>query len=289
MIMKQRIVEYDYVRAVAVLLVILGHCSYYKIMTDYGGVNYGIDPYQTLSSVWIGRVTATLYCFHMPLFVALSGCMFSMTVAQKGVQPFRLFAKKKAIRLLIPFLFVALFWSIPLKYASGYWDGSATDVLRQIFLGQILMYGNYNSHLWYLLAIFNVFLLAFIVEKYNLRKNPQAFFCVLIVLSVAGRLCGHHMVGITESMSYLVWFYVGFYFERCRERINHFICSHVGWIIVVVTIIIFAVMVSAHSHLPKMTGIGSIGYATYYPLALMGMFATYVLCYKLLQITPPYY
>lgn len=200
--------------------------------------------------------------------------------------------KKKAVRLLVPFIFVALLWSIPLKYVSGYWDGSVTDVLSQIFIGQILMYGKYNSHLWFLLAIFNVFLLAFIIEKYNLRKNPQAFFCALLVLSVVGRwLFGHHynLVGITEAMSYLVWFYVGFYFERCRERVNLFIRSHIGWATVVAIIIIYAILVIANRHLPMLTGIGSIGYATYYPLAFMGMLATYTLCYKALQITPPHY
>ena len=289
LIMKQRIVEYDYVRAIAVLLVILGHCSYYAIMTDYGGVDYEINANQTLSGHLIGLITAILYSFHMPLFVALSGCMYSLSVVNNRMRSFRPFVKKKIERLIVPFLFVALIWSIPLKYASGYWEGSVSDVISQIFIGQFLMYGNYNSHLWFLLAIFNIFLLAFVIEKYNLRRKPIAFFCALLIVSVLGQWVsahGYHLLGITQAMTYLIWFYAGFYFERNRVRINDFITAHIGWISIVVTIMIYAILIYGRGYLLKITG---MGYIIYYPLALIGMISTYALCYKALQITPPIY
>lgn len=46
--MKRAIVEYDYIRAVAVLLVVLGHCTYYKIVTLNGGIDYGINSEQSM-------------------------------------------------------------------------------------------------------------------------------------------------------------------------------------------------------------------------------------------------
>ena len=37
---EQRIVEYDILRVIATLLVVLSHCTYYKISTDFGGCDY---------------------------------------------------------------------------------------------------------------------------------------------------------------------------------------------------------------------------------------------------------
>ena len=40
---KKIIVEYDYVRVITTILVILGHCTYYSIKTNYGGIDLGIE------------------------------------------------------------------------------------------------------------------------------------------------------------------------------------------------------------------------------------------------------
>lgn len=34
----KKVFEYDYVRAVTLIMVILGHCNYYNVMSDYGGM-----------------------------------------------------------------------------------------------------------------------------------------------------------------------------------------------------------------------------------------------------------
>lgn len=34
--------EYDCLRIIATIFVVLGHCTYYKISTNYGGIDYSI-------------------------------------------------------------------------------------------------------------------------------------------------------------------------------------------------------------------------------------------------------
>lgn len=117
---KKIIVEYDYVRAITTILVILGHCTYYSIKTDYGGIDLGIED-----SCFTGKaltvLTATIYSFHMPLFIALSGCLWAIKISKP--LSFKDLLSSKSRRLLKPFLFTALFLSIPLKFISGYWGG----------------------------------------------------------------------------------------------------------------------------------------------------------------------
>ena len=223
----------------------------------------------------------------MPLFIDLSGCLWAVRIRDKGVQSFRSLVKNKRRRLLVPFLLTALFWSIPLKYLSGYWHGSFIEIIRQIFLGQILMFGNFNSHLWFLQSLFFIFILAYIIEKSNLRQCPVQFMSSLLVLSMIARfLESRHIcfLNIQSAFIYLLWFYIGFYFEHIRERANKLVDKHIGWWIIGVFIILYPFFVFLANKLPH--GIG-FGYITYYPKAVLGMAITYILCYKLNRITPP--
>lgn len=92
--MKRAIVEYDYIRAVAVLLVVLGHCTYYKIVTLNGGIDYGINSEQSMVGKILSLITLTLYAFHMPLFIALSGSLWAVIIQDKGTPTFKSLIKK---------------------------------------------------------------------------------------------------------------------------------------------------------------------------------------------------
>lgn len=37
---QSRVLRYDYMRVVLVILVVLSHCSYYDIITPFGGIYY---------------------------------------------------------------------------------------------------------------------------------------------------------------------------------------------------------------------------------------------------------
>lgn len=285
--MKKPIEEYTYLRAIAVLLVILSHCTYYKIITDYGSIDYGINATQTLTGKILVLVTQTLYSFHMPLFVALSGCLWAVGIKEKGLPCFRDLIKNKGKRLLIPFLLTTFLWLAPLKFLSGYWHGSTYEIVSQIFLGQVLMFGHFNCHLWFLQSLFIIFIFAYFIERYKLRRCPIKFAVSLLLISITGKLLeSHHFcfLNIQSAFIYLLWFYMGFYFEHKRERINKFVNRYIGQNIAIAFIIIYPVCTFFCNRLPH--GMG-LGYITYYPMAVLGIIVTYILCYKFKRNASP--
>lgn len=83
--MKKNIVEYDILRVFALLLVVIGHCDYYDIETDYGGMYSNFDSInQPILSYVLYMLTRCIYTFHMPLFMALSGALWFVAIKNGG-------------------------------------------------------------------------------------------------------------------------------------------------------------------------------------------------------------
>lgn len=78
--------EYDVLRVLVTLLVVIGHSTYYCISTPYGGCDYTLLTLPNLSL--FGRLTAYLtrliYLFHMPLYMALSGALYRLKNSTGG-------------------------------------------------------------------------------------------------------------------------------------------------------------------------------------------------------------
>ena len=145
----------------------------------------------------------------MPLFMAISGAVFSF-----GIQKFKTLGglvRNKAKRLLLPFLLVTTFIAVPLKYFAGYYIGS-THVLRDIFLGQYLLLG--NSHLWFVVSLFYIFVIFYVLERYHLRKG-FIYWSLLFGLSWFIWLLSHFDIGINAAglytaLNHLLYFALGF-------------------------------------------------------------------------------
>ena len=217
--------EYDIIRVIAVILVVIGHCTYYKISTNYGGINYILDT-KSMSDIGklifksLNLLTTVLYSFHMPLFFALSGALFKNSLNNNKYKNFRELIVKKSQRLLVPFLVVAIIYSVPIKYISGYYNGSQ-NVIKNIFIGQILLQG--NTHLWFLPTLFCIFCISYIY-KYILRNeleklNKLIIFLILISLNILS--ASIKIVLVKNVLFYLIYFYIGYCFEDIREEINN--------------------------------------------------------------------
>lgn len=69
----KRVIEYDVLRVVATILVVLGHCSYLAIRTNFGGINYlfeysSVGGLALFSRKALSILIEAIYSFHMPLF-----------------------------------------------------------------------------------------------------------------------------------------------------------------------------------------------------------------------------
>ena len=161
---ERKIIEYDIIRVIAVILVVVGHCTFYKITTDYGGIDFEPNKeIMTNISKIIFRIleygSGILYTFHMPLFFALSGALFKYSMNRNQYKSLKELLAKKGKRLIIPFIIVTLVYSTPLKYISGYYSRSI-NIFKDVSIGQILIQG--NTHLWFLPTLFCIFVIAYI-------------------------------------------------------------------------------------------------------------------------------
>ncbi len=178
MISKDKVREYDVLRALVMVLVVLGHCTYYEIATDFGGMYFGsqmqgLGIHDTLTHKICSIVTTAIYSFHMPLFMALSGAVFAMQLRKGKYGEWKKFVVKKVDRLLYPFLIVTVFWSFPLKYLSGYWANS-NHIFYDVIMGQVFIQG--NTHLWFLPTLFMEFLLFWLCFKYSRLDSYKKYF-----------------------------------------------------------------------------------------------------------------
>ena len=61
----------------------IGHATYYDIITTFGGIHYGmvmteLGIQDTCFHKLASELTDFIYTFHMPVFIALSGSLFAI-------------------------------------------------------------------------------------------------------------------------------------------------------------------------------------------------------------------
>lgn len=126
-IQKERVIELDVLRFLAIIFVLYGHSVGYQIVNNYENFNYDIvminagisDTNTHLFLLTLGQI---IYLFHMPLFFAISGALFSINITK--YLNLSSLIKDKTKKLLVPFLLTNVFWNIPLKTISGFYNNA---------------------------------------------------------------------------------------------------------------------------------------------------------------------
>ena len=211
--MENKIKEYDILRTVATVLVVIGHCGFFVIQSDYGGCDYSVYA-EHLSIIYkiFRKLIALIYSFHMPLYMSLSGALFYISYHKHNGIQFQKLVSSKAKRLLIPFLCVSLCYAVPLKMITGYFHSET--LLKDIAIGQLLIQG--NTHLWYIATLFFIFMAAYFIIKYC--KNLKLLFPVFLLLYFISTYVP--IVLLKNIMEYFIWFMIGYIFEPVRKKYN---------------------------------------------------------------------
>lgn len=211
---KKKIYEYDFLRVYVLFLVIIGHSTYICFETKYGGINYQLyDAQLPYISVLLNHIIEMIYYFHMPLFMAISGALSHSSLNKD----FNTLIKNKFLRLVVPYVFVSLFYAIPIKLLSGYFSGfTPIEILKSVIVGQLFLQG--NSHLWFILTLFFIFLIIHFLIN---RINKIIVFIGLLILYFCSGHC--EILLIKYIMENLIWFYVGYLFYYVREDYNYFV------------------------------------------------------------------
>lgn len=230
---SNRIKELDILRLMAIILVIIGHSTAYQYVSTYENLNIDSLMFeQGIADAFIHRIACkiaeSIYLFHMPLFFAISGASFAISLGKKDENgrslrypTFVSLVVDKAKRLLIPYVVVNILWNGPLKYFAHMYDGlSKKQILEHIVKGQFFLRG--NNYLWFLVALFQIFLVVYLLEKYVHIVALKVY--VLVLLSM-------FKIGIYSPMTYTamdnaIFFYVGFLWYQNREKYNEKVRQH---------------------------------------------------------------
>ena len=187
-------------------------------MTPYGGIEYvNKSDEKSLMFQVIFLLVEFIYTFHMPLFMGISGYCFSLSRKRSFIELF----KQKFWRLIVPFLVVSVFYSIPIRYVIGYWNGSS-DIVRDILLGQFLLMG--NTHLWFVMSLFWIFIICHFINRVESKLGRWIIVFVLHLIGVMYlQYNGTNILGIPMGLKFLLYFFLGFnYMESVREYYNRY-------------------------------------------------------------------
>lgn len=203
--MSKRLSQIGNIRALAIFLVVLGHSIILY--------SCGWDLYETSWDVpFLNWLKWFIDIPQMPLFFSLSGYLFVFTHSKK--RGFVHLLKNKALRLLVPYLGVGLCFLLPVRVAIGFPSYQVMGI-GAFFLK--LLTASDVGHLWFLPALFFVFLLSEIIltiaEKIpGIRKYPAFFLCaVAFALYLEGYRIGFGYPPILSAFNYLIWFSSGYF------------------------------------------------------------------------------
>ncbi len=204
---NQKIVN---IRAFAILIVVLGH----SIILYSDSWNL----FETTCKVPVLNVLKEIInIIQMPLFFSLSGFLFFYS-SKKKTKSISFFINKFK-RLMVPYFLIAFFWMIPIRMLinfAGYSNLSIVTIVKQILIGFN------NGHLWYLYALFMIFILMFFIDRALQYFNSEfvyiVVFVILMVLSF--NKVNLRFAFLNDAIKYAVWFYMGYLLNRYGNTVN---------------------------------------------------------------------
>lgn len=159
-------------RCLAISMVVLGHSIiiYDPLWVEWTKIS---SSEKALLFVFLKRVIDVV---QMPLFFALSGYVFYFTV-RKTKNLFWL-VRNKFSRLLIPFIFVGVFYRIPILLMLGVPEEilSKKGVLVDFITGRCV------GHLWFLPTLFFIMLVFFVLLPKRRNTLLDALMLLVVVL-----------------------------------------------------------------------------------------------------------
>ena len=200
---ERRINEYDLLKVICVVLVIIGHI--FNLYHIGGAVLVCEEP-------TFMPIRNFIYSFHMPVFIAISGAIYQIQKSKGKYQDNSAFIKNKFKRLIIPYFLFALCFVFPTM--CYVWN-----IERPInYLVENYLLAKDPRHLWFLLMLFYVFVAFNPVERYV--RNHKII--LLLFLLVCSRYISNWIPNIfclNLFLKYAIWFYLGYLFEMYKKQV----------------------------------------------------------------------
>ena len=197
----------SFIKTILMLLVILGH----SVVFWSGGQWLPVDPvYDSKALSYIAKCVGS---FHVYAFTLVSGYLYCYQKYDRGNDAKNsTFLKKKAMRLLIPYVFVSAIWVIP----------SAIIVFKYGWKDILLKYilGSSPNQLWFLLMLFWVFLFFNLLSDFFYKHEIIGGIIALVLfyaIGIIGQKYIENYYQIWTAFRFLPFFWIGF---KLRQHNN---------------------------------------------------------------------
>lgn len=182
----------DFLRGIAIITVVMGHCFQYNIYGDNATTCFNF-----------------IYSFHMGFFFFISGCTASLKMERNTWDNAFLFLKKKTLQLIIPFVIWGGVISVLLNGAD------MRELPERLLL--ILQYPDRGA--WFLIHLYIIQILYFICCTIHNSCNNKYMFYISALL-VSGIVCillkNYGVLYRWIKPEYVALFFIG----HIAQRIN---------------------------------------------------------------------
>lgn len=190
---EKRNVKVDFIRGVAIILVICGHSIGLVVKKPFFGVNIG----QVIHDI--------IYTFHMPLFFMISGYIaYTNYHSDNETHKLSFIVIKDIVSLYIPYLFLTyLYWferlladrllNIHLKTSVGI---SVKEFIKRLYIG--------DGASWFLISLLLIKLLFDTLTRYVSNSVMLLIYSVLFWLGFL------HSGIMTEFLGWGIFYYIGY-------------------------------------------------------------------------------
>lgn len=213
-----------FVKTVLMLIVVAYHS-----MVFWGGAWFSAQSV-ILESKLLKNIAIWLNSFHIYGFVFVSGYLFEYLKQERNrYQQLVPFILNKCKRLLIPYVFVAFAWVIPITNVLDPYTS------EEIFTKFILCTS--PSQLWFLWMLFDVFIIVWLIYKWI--KNDLAAILISVISWGIGLVGGGvfpNIFCIWTAFTYIPYFILGM---KIREKNNCFLYKTPKLIWVIFQIVLF--------------------------------------------------
>lgn len=149
---------------------------------------------------------------HVYSFTLVSGYIFNYKMRKGDYNNFTRFVNKKIKRLLIPYIFCAIFWVIPITRI--FFNLSE----KEIFMTYILCIN--PSQLWFLWMLFGVFIIQWPLWKLTSKNRKMGIMInsFFYILGYLGNILLPNIFCIWTSFKFCIFFYLGIL--MCESKID---------------------------------------------------------------------
>lgn len=201
---------YEQLKILTILFVIAGHC--FAMYSPDGAIAVAKE------SLLFELGTLVLYRFHVPCFFMVSGAIFALCLKNRIYPDGKTFVKKKAFRLLLPYLIFGILVVPPVLMVCGLLEAEKAHT----FLWSLIS-GSGVRHLWYLYCLFLIFLLMWALRRFLIPQNAKKVLLVSFLVSLAFRSFSPQIFQyfqIANTFYYQFFFVCGIYLDHYFEEIT---------------------------------------------------------------------